>query len=82
MEWIVSWSFWSDEERWFVPRRYGRGVSLNLKVVAKRLGWIRAPDETDGASQGAPGDEGTPTPKSREQRLRERIEASKTERRE
>jgi len=71
-------SFWSDEDRWFVPRTLGIGYSLNLKYVAKRLGWLRASEEPvpDESSR----DEGAwPEAPSREDRLKERIEASKVE---
>ena len=72
-------SFWSDEERWFVPRAFGLGYSLNLKYVAKRLGWIRpAPEEapeTERDRTEPPGD----VSRTREERLRERIESSKYE---
>ena len=71
-------SFWSDEDRWFVPRTLGIGYSLNLKYVAKRLGWINAPKER--APEEPSRDEGArPEAPSREERLKERIEASKVE---
>ena len=71
-------SFWSDEDRWFVPRSFGLGYSLNLKYVAKRLGWIRTPP----GEEPAPPTSGESAPvesKTREERLRERIESSKVE---
>jgi len=68
-------SFWSDEDRWFVPRAFGLGYSLNLKYVAKRLGWIKTRAEETAAEHDQP----TAVPKTREQRLREQIEASKYE---
>ena len=69
-------SFWSDEDRWFVPRAFGLGYSLNLKYVAKRLGWIKArnvalADEPPEAESGGS--------RTREERLRDRIESSKYE---
>lgn len=78
MEAAVRLNLWSDEDRWFVLRRFGLGYSLNLKYLAKRLGWIKATkevesggfSESDGARQ---------APQSREDRLREQIEASKYE---
>ncbi len=70
-------SLWSDEERWFVPRRFGLGYSINLKYVAKRLGWIRA-STADGPETHEPVEE-EPRAESREERLRRQIEASKYE---
>jgi len=75
----VRLSFWSDEGRWFVPRAFGLGYSLNLKYLAKRLGWIKsAPEETPETEHDRtepPAD----APRTREERLRERIESSKYE---
>ena len=68
-------SFWSDEERWFVSRAFGLGYSLNLKYVAKRLGWIKPAPETERDRTEPPGD----VSRTREERLRERIESSKYE---
>ena len=79
MEHAVNWSFWSDENRWFVPRALGLGYSLNLKYAAKRLGWIKPRPEELPASEPAKREEPTAAPKTREQRLRERIEASRYE---
>jgi hypothetical protein len=72
-------SFWSDEDRWFVPRSLGLGYSLNLKYIAKRLGWIRP-----SAGPGKPRDEArADAPRieteSREDRLRNQIEKSRFE---
>ncbi len=75
----MRFSFWSDEDRWFVPRKFGLGVSLNLKYVAKRLGWIKPRPEEMPSSGPAEREEPTAAPTTREQRLRERIEASKYE---
>ena len=35
----MSFSFWSDEDRLFVPRLLG--WSINFKYIAKKLGWIK-----------------------------------------
>ena len=79
MEHTVNWSFWSNENRWFVPRNFGLGYSLNLKYVAKRLGWIKPPPEEMPATGPAKREEPTAAAETREQRLRERIEASRYE---
>ena len=72
-------SFWSDEERCFVPRVLGLGYSLNLKYVAKRLGWIKASPSP--ATQDSPVEplETQPKRASHEDRLRAQIDASKYE---
>jgi len=72
-------SFWSDENRWFVLRTFGLGYSLNLKYVAKRLGWIRSVEQESPKADGAREDVPTGRPTTREQRLRERIASSKYE---
>ncbi len=72
-------SFWSDEDRWFVPRAFGLGYSLNLKYVAKRLGWIKPASEKTPAITHSQSEQSAGVPKTQEQRLRERIEASKYE---
>lgn len=79
MERHVKLSFWSDENRWFVPRVFGLGYSLNFKYVAKRLGWIKPPAEEMPASERSEREQLTVAPKTREQRLREQIESSKYE---
>jgi len=79
MEGRVRLSFWSDEDRWFVPRTFGFGYSLNLKYVAKRLGWIKpAPEEAPETEQDRT-EPPTDVSRTREERLRERIESSKHE---
>ena len=72
-------SFWSDENRWFVPRAFGLGYSLNLKYVAKRLGWIKPASEKIRAIAHSQSEQSAGVPKTREQRLRERIESSRYE---
>jgi hypothetical protein len=75
----VRLSFWSDENRWFVPRKFGFGYSLNFKYVFRRLGWIRprlAPAEPPENVEAAAAPPGRP---SREERLRKQIESSKYE---
>lgn len=74
----MNFSFWSDEDRWFVLRRFGLGYSLNLKYLAKRLGWIKTPKEVESGGSSR-SDGARPAPQSREDRLREQIEASKYE---
>jgi hypothetical protein len=79
VEGSVKLSFWSDEDRWFVPRAFGLGYSLNLKYVAKRLGWIKpAPGEIS-ATEHDRTEPSTDVSRTREERLRERIESSKYE---
>jgi hypothetical protein len=79
MERHVKLSFWSDEDRWFVPRKFGLGYSLNLKFVAKRLGWIKSTlDEPAGGDRPSSLDDAIRT-ESREDRLRRQIEASRYE---
>lgn len=70
---------WNDEDRLFVRKTFGFGVTINLKYVAKRLGLIKSsplppppasPDE----------EEAKPTKEeSREDHLRRQIESSKVE---
>ncbi len=72
-------SFWSDEDRWFVPRAFGLGYSLNLKYVAKRLGWIKPTSGEAPATEHDRTEPPTDVPRTREERLRERIESSKYE---
>jgi hypothetical protein len=72
---VVRLSFWSDEDRWFVPRALGLGYSLNLKYVAKRLGWIKKPVVDRAPAIEQPSVE----PTTREERLRDQIESSKYE---
>jgi len=72
----MSPSFWSDENRLFVPRLLG--WSINLKYVAKRLGWIKT--ETDLAETDRSRLQEAPSESSREERLRRAIEDSRTER--
>ncbi len=73
----MSPSFWSDENQLFVPRLLG--WSINFKVIAKRLGWIKAeidPPESDGCVLRE-----APSESSREERLRRAIEDSRSEKR-
>ena len=66
-------SFWSDEDRLFVPRLLG--WSINFKFIAKRLGWIKTP------SPAAPQEsvEAAPSGETREARLRRAVERSRSE---
>ena len=76
----VKLSFWSDEDRWFVPRAFGLGYSLNLKYVAKRVGWVKAGRaEEPRASDPSEHEDSKAETVTREQRLRSRIESSKYE---
>ena len=72
-------SFWSDEERWFVPRALGLGYSLNLKYVAKRFGWIKASPPSVTPEETVEPLETRPKRGSHEDRLRAQIDASKYE---
>ncbi len=73
-------SFWSNEDRWFVPRSFGLGYSLNLKYVAKRVGWIKAERLQEPPASGpSEHDDAKTNTMTREQRLRQRIESSKHE---
>lgn len=72
-------SFWSDEDRWFVPRAFGLGYSLNLKQVARRLRLIKAGPSTTPGGLGSEMLKETIRSESREDRLRRQIEASRFE---
>ena len=72
-------SFWSDEDRWFVPRAFGLGYSLNLKYVAKRLGWIKPSASPAKRENETSADAPRIETESREDRLRKQIEASRFE---
>jgi hypothetical protein len=74
----MSPNFWSDEERWFVPRTLG--YSLNLKHVARHFGWIKSPPKSLKAQEEAAAVGNlTKSVETREQRLRRQIESSKYE---
>jgi len=70
----MSFSFWSDEDRLFVPRLLG--WSINFKFIAKKLGWIKP-----SASEIEPPTHQDPETSSetREERLRRAIERSRSE---
>ena len=74
----MNFGFWSDEDRWFLPRTFGLGYSLNLKYVAKRLGWIRAsaPPKPEAPIRT---EEGRTSPEGRQDRLRRQADESKYE---
>ncbi len=78
MERTMKLTFWSDEERWFVPRTFGLGYSLNLKHVARRMGLIKT-GEAAPSGVGATASERTIREESREERLRRQIGASRFE---
>ena len=78
----MNLSFWSDEDRLFVPRQFGFGWSLNLKFIAKKLGVIRPlppGHQGDGTSPEQPS-EGS-RPQSHTERLKRQIEDSRYEER-
>jgi len=70
----VSFGFWSDEDRLFVPRMLG--WSINFKYIAKKLGWIRV-----SASEIEPlaSKQSAMPSETREDRLRRAIERSRSE---
>ena len=70
----MSPSSWSDEERWFVPRRFGLGYSINFKHLARKLGWIKPIDEPTPDPAEMPG-----ASESREDRLKRAVERSRYE---
>jgi hypothetical protein len=66
--------FWSDQDRPFVV--WALGITVNFKFIARRLGLAKAAasvPKTEAVK------ESIPTRKSREDRLRRQIEASKYE---
>jgi len=67
--------FWSDEDRPFIY--WGLGFALNFKWLARRLGLVKHPEEPPRDVTGEPATEH----RSREERLREQVEASKYEER-
>ncbi len=71
----MSFSFWSDEDRLFVPRMLG--WSINFKFIAKKLGWIRS-TVVDAPQQNEEGPRSV-EPESREDRLKRAVERSRTE---
>ena len=70
----MSFSFWSDEDRLFVPRLLG--WSINFKFIARKLGWIKTPA---GEDEPAASENLETPPESREERLRRAIERSRSE---
>ena len=70
----MNFSFWSDEERLFVPRLLG--WSINFKLIARKLGWIK-PRMDLIRPPGYEGDEASS--ESRVDRLRRAIEQSRHE---
>ena len=75
----MNFSFWSDEDRWFVPRALGLGYSLNLKHLARRLGCVRS-GFANGVLRGErAGDSDEIEAETHEDRLRRQIEASRYE---
>ena len=74
----MNFSFWSDEDRWFVPRAFGLGYSLNFKYLAKKLGWIK-PSVNDTAHEASADHGEVDESASGEDRLRKAIEESRFE---
>jgi len=75
----MNFSFWSDEDRLFVPRLLG--WSINFKYIAKKLGWIK-PSPTNAPADGARDDSAASedaSPMTREERLRRAADASRYE---
>lgn len=72
----MSFSFWSDEDRLFVPRMLG--WSINFKFIAKKLGWINAPSTETLGEDVVHADSDRPSV-DREERLRRSIEQSRLE---
>ena len=75
-------SFWSDEDRLFVPRRLGFGWSINFKFIAKKLGWVKSPphedrEDTSNSERSCENHE----QESRVERLKRQIEDSRYEER-
>ena len=70
----MSFGFWSDEDRLFVPRLLG--WSINFKFIAKRFGWIKPTSESS-SPEDDPQIESAPA--NREERLRQAIEDSRYE---
>ena len=74
----MSLRFWSDEERWLVPRALGLGYSLNLKHMARKLGWVRPKASQESPVQVGAGDAESRR-ESRQDRLRRQADESKYE---
>ena len=70
----MSPSFWSDDEKVFVPRL--GGWSINFKFIAKRLGWVKSVAPLEPAQEADPA---TETPETSEDRLRRSVERSRFE---
>ncbi len=66
--------FWSDQDRPFVV--WALGITVNFKFIARRLGLVKA---ASSVPKTEPLKESVPARKSREDRLRRQIEASKYE---
>ena len=66
--------FWSDQDRPFVV--WALGITVNFKFIARRLGLVKAATSVHKTEAIK---ESVPTRKSREDRLRRQIEASKYE---
>lgn len=73
----MSFNLWSDEDRLFVPRRFGLGFTINFKYIARKLGWVHMRESQIGQIEQA-GDEQIPE-ETPEDRLRRSIERSRYE---
>ena len=66
---------WSDEDRWFLPRRFGLGYSFNFKQLARKLGWVKPL-----ITSPVPEPKEMRSPETSRERLRRSVEASRYER--
>jgi hypothetical protein len=70
-------NLWSDEDRLFMPRRFGLGYTINFKYIARKLGWVKPLAPQSMADEETASDhviEETP-----EERLRRSIDRSRYE---
>ena len=69
-------NLWSDEDRLFIPRTLGMGMSINFKYIARKLGWVKPVALTTGDVNPEPSDG---HPETSEDRLRRSVERSRFE---
>jgi hypothetical protein len=70
----MSPSFWSDQDRLFVPRL--AGLSINFKFIARKLGLIKRKPQDVKSEVSAPSVEG---PESAHDRMKQAVDRSKFE---